>query len=387
MLKFLKNIVPFAAAAGCLLLAGGCSRTMYPQGQHRRDLQPPTDAVLCYGGSHHRTPYRWDKERFTPFVTYVDEEGREHWLFDGFLLLEIRDIGPGSAEVAFDPGHKNEDGSILPAATQADWLKLIDYYFSEGQVIDAIERSVEEASQTLGVPPSKRQIVVSIPNPIVYKQPIAQKGGTTYWGVIDNRVLDFSDEADRALACRWYIDQVLSRFKQAKFRHVELAGFYWVTEETSAKSPLIGNIVDYCAQKRYDLYWIPYFHAPGFESWKEKGFARAYYQPNHFFHNEIPYERLKVACAEAQANGMDMEVEFDESALKKHGRGGRLRDYMRAFRETGVWERCKLAYYQGGSAVTALRRSDDPEDQELYQDFCDFVSKRPCRTQQNAEKR
>ena len=141
---------------------------------------------------------------------------------------------------------------------------------------------------------------------------------------------------------------MLSRFKQAKFRHVELAGFYWVTEETSAKSPLIGNIVDYCAQKRYDLYWIPYFHAPGFESWKEKGFARAYYQPNHFFHNEIPYERLKVACAEAQANGMDMEVEFDESALKKHGRGGRLRDYMRAFRETGVWERCKLAYYQGG---------------------------------------
>ena len=85
--------------------------------------------------------------------------------------------------------------------------------------------------------------------------------------------MDFSDEADRALACRWYIDQVLSRFKQAKFRHVELAGFYWVTEETSAKSPLIGNIVDYCAQKRYDLYWIPYFHAPGFESWKEKGFA------------------------------------------------------------------------------------------------------------------
>lgn len=83
MLKFLKNIVPFAAAAGCLLLAGGCSRTMYPQGQHRRDLQPPTDAVLCYGGSHHRTPFLWDKERLAPYVTYVDKEGTEHWLFDG----------------------------------------------------------------------------------------------------------------------------------------------------------------------------------------------------------------------------------------------------------------------------------------------------------------
>ena len=85
MLKFLKNIIPFATAAGSLLLAGGCSRTMYPQGQHRRNLQPPTDAVLCYGGSHHRTPFLWDKERLAPYVTYVDKEGGGHWLFDGVI--------------------------------------------------------------------------------------------------------------------------------------------------------------------------------------------------------------------------------------------------------------------------------------------------------------
>lgn len=91
MLKFLKNIIPFATAAGSLLLAGGCSRTMYPQGQHRRNLQPPTDAVLCYGGSHHRTPFLWDKERLAPYVTYVDKEGGEHWLFDGFIFLEFQD--------------------------------------------------------------------------------------------------------------------------------------------------------------------------------------------------------------------------------------------------------------------------------------------------------
>lgn len=266
-MKPIRHILLSLAALACVLPTSA-------QTARKTKTCTASDMVLIYaGGARNRN---WSVDRMKDYVSYTDRDGKAHWLFDGFLLLEIRDIGPGSAEVAFDPGHKNEDGSILPAATQADWLKLIDYYFSEGQVIDAIERSVEEASQTLGVPPSKRQIVVSIPNPIVYKQPIAQKGGTTYWGVIDNRVLDFSDEADRALACRWYIDQVLSRFKQAKFRHVELAGFYWVTEETSAKSPLIGNIVDYCAQKRYDLYWIPYFHAPGFESWKEKGFARAY---------------------------------------------------------------------------------------------------------------
>ncbi len=64
---------------------------MYAWEQERDAIPSYTHLVLCYGGSHHRTPYRWaDKERFTPFVTYVDEEGREHWLFDGFLFLDSR---------------------------------------------------------------------------------------------------------------------------------------------------------------------------------------------------------------------------------------------------------------------------------------------------------
>lgn len=193
-MKPIRHILLSLAALACVLPTSA-------QTARKTKTCTASDMVLIYaGGARNRN---WSVDRMKDYVSYTDRDGKAHWLFDGFLLLEIRDIGPGSAEVAFDPGHKNEDGSILPAATQADWLKLIDYYFSEGQVIDAIERSVEEASQTLGVPPSKRQIVVSIPNPIVYKQPIAQKGGTTYWGVIDNRVLDFSDEADRALACRW----------------------------------------------------------------------------------------------------------------------------------------------------------------------------------------
>ena len=374
-MKSIRHILTCLAALACMLPVWAEPKT-----------KPftATDLVLIYaGGAHNRN---WGVEQMKDYVSYTDRNGKEQWLFDGFLLLEIRDLGEGSAEVAFDPGHRNTDGSILPAATQADWLKLIDYYFSEGQVLDAIEQAVEQASKTIGAPATKRQIMISIPNPIVYKQPIAKKGGTTYWGVLEDRVLDFSDENDRALACRWYIDLVLRRFKEAKFKHVELAGFYWVTEETLTKSPLIADIVDYCAQKHYGLYWIHYFQAPGYEGWREKGFVRAYYQPNYFFHSDIPYSRLETACAQAAANGMEMELEFDESALKKHHKGGRLRDYMRAFKEAGVWERCYLAYYQGGKGLSALKHSADPEDQELYQDFCDFVSQRPLR-QQAARKR
>ena len=144
MLKFLKNIVPFAAAAGCLLLAGGCSRTMYPQGQHRRDLQPPTDAVLCYGGSHHRTPFLWDKERLAPYVTYVDKEGTEHWLFDGFIFLEFQDTNRPDAELyAFETGHLRDKGE---SAGKAQWQELIDYYFTDGNGVEALEEAVKEAA-------------------------------------------------------------------------------------------------------------------------------------------------------------------------------------------------------------------------------------------------
>ena len=167
MLKFLKNIVPFAAAAGCLLLAGGCSRTMYPQGQHRRDLQPPTDAVLCYGGSHHRTPFLWDKERLAPYVTYVDKEGTEHWLFDGFLFLEFQDSSrPDGGYYANMVGLMKDYGF---SAGKTQWKELIDYWFAGGSGMDALEGAVKDASARLGAPPSKRKVIMVLPDPIIYK--------------------------------------------------------------------------------------------------------------------------------------------------------------------------------------------------------------------------
>lgn len=206
MLKFLKNIVPFAAAAGCLLLAGGCSRTMYPQGQHRRDLQTPTDAVLCYGGSHHRTPFLWDKERLAPYVTYVDKEGTEHWLFDGFIFLEFQDTNRPDAELyAFETGHLRDTGE---SAGKAQWQELIDYYFTDGNGVEALEEAVKEAAARLGKAPQKRKVIMVLPDPVIHRHYIDTTSSTTYWGALDGRQLDFSRNEDRIAACKWYIDRV-----------------------------------------------------------------------------------------------------------------------------------------------------------------------------------
>ncbi|MEI3539423.1 MAG: DUF4855 domain-containing protein [Alistipes onderdonkii] len=228
MLKFLKNIVPFAAAAGCLLLAGGCSRTMYPQGQHRRDLQPPADAVLCYGGSHHRTPFLWDKERLAPYVTYVDKEGTEHWLFDGFIFLEFQDTNRPDAELyAFETGHLRDTGE---SAGKAQWQELIDYYFTDGNGVEALEEAVKEAAARLGKAPQKRKVIMVLPDPVIHRRYIDTTSSTTYWGALDGRQLDFSRNEDRIAACKWYIDRVRERFARGNYEHVELAGFYWLRE-------------------------------------------------------------------------------------------------------------------------------------------------------------
>ena len=113
--------------------------------------------VLLYGGGHHRSPYAWDKGRLGSYVRYIDTEQRSHWMFDSFLFLEIMDTGTGGANKMFAKGYN------LESAIQADWSKLIDYYFQSETGIGALDTSIKEASSVLGTPQQKRQIVISIP--------------------------------------------------------------------------------------------------------------------------------------------------------------------------------------------------------------------------------
>lgn len=332
----------------------------FPWEEERDILLETQDMILIYGGGAHRTT-TWDKAHFFPYVTYKDKSGKEHWLFDGFLFLEIHN----------GDGKMFASGYTQTPANQKDWMNLADYYFQSKTVIGALDKCINDAIQRIGKPAEKHKIVVGLPEPILNQRD---------WGALkDGVMLDFTMSVDRVAACKWYIDYVRKKFKELKPEHIELAGFYWIAEEATNTRTIVRDIATYLNELKYSFNWIPYFNSDGYDEWKNLRFNYAFLQPNYFFNESVPYSRLNDACQLAIKNGMDMEIEFDENVLKENGRGDRLYDYMKAFRENGIHDSKRLAYYQGEAALCKLSLSSDPSDQKLYQEFCCFVVERPVK--------
>jgi hypothetical protein len=347
--------------------------TPYDWEKSRTAILGSTDMVLIYGGGHHRSPYYWDKDRFKSYVIYVDANQKSHWMFDSFLFLEIMDKSNGGTEKMFAKGYS------LESANQQDWANLIDYYFQSTTGLGALDASIEDAKSVLGTPQQKHQVVIAIPEPIVYQNPSLATSSTQYWGKIDNKTLNFLDSNDRLKACKWYIDQVRAKFNAMQYKNIELAGFYWLAEKSTDTSDIMSPIASYLNKLKYSFNWIPFYGAAGYNQWKSYGFNYAYLQPNYFFSTTIIESRLKDACNLALSYNMDMELEFDDNALASRGKADRLRSYMSAFKQYGIWEKKRLAYYQGSSSLLTLKNSSVAADKQLYYDFCDFVVTRPIR--------
>lgn len=392
----LRKLLTGAILAAILFLIlpseGGANPKRHLREKRRAERLIPTDAVLCYGQSHHRKPYAWDMEHFKPYVTYVDSAGYEQWLFDGFIFLESQDMDrPDNRNYTYMTGVLRDKGR---SAGKEQWENLLDYYFDEDNNLAALDAAVRDAAKRLGAPATKRRVVMMIPDPIIYHHWIDTTTSTTYWGEIDGRRLDFLQTEDRFAACKWYIDQVCARFDAAGYEYLELAGFYWLRENIAQPQDteysyyltrsdvLLPLIADYLHGKNYTFNWIPFYDARGYEDWPKFGFDQVYLQLNHYWK---PENDVDEACRRIVQFGSSIEFEFESSIL--NAREGsdiyreRFRDYMRGARQYGIYGTRPLAYYQGYMSLYDLWVSDDPVDQAFFHEFCRFVVGNPLRTE------
>ncbi|MDE3067918.1 MAG: DUF4855 domain-containing protein [Verrucomicrobiota bacterium] len=321
--------------------------------------KPPNaaDTVLIYQGGSGRLP--WTPAQLAPYVSYRDpRDGREKWLFDGFLFIEYHDQNRTFSE--------GEGGGNWTPADKQIWRRLLDKNFEPGHGVAALEQCCAETQKRLGPPLRPRQVILTLPEPIV---------NFTNWGELNGHKLDFSVLADRVAACQWYIGQALEKWRMLAPKHLELAGFYFVPEHASPPNrqllPLLSRILH---EHGLCFFWIPYWRAAGAGDWRALGFDLASQQPNYFFHPGLPSSRLQEACDFARGHGMGLEMEFDDRVISQPRTfAPRFDAYLKAFADNGVKASVSMSYYEGGGTILRLARSKDKALHGYYDRIAQWV--------------
>ncbi|MDB6029070.1 MAG: Glycerophosphoryl diester phosphodiesterase [Verrucomicrobiales bacterium] len=360
----MANVRCFVAGAVLVVfLTYGCSAFAAPRSQPEKrgsvasspvsKTNPIVDLVLIYDTGGGRVP--WTTNSFKPYV-YREENGKFEWLFDGFLFIDF--LAPSGARLCPITNNKN--------ATQRDWQELIDHYFQEGQSISVLETLLDSLEAKGHHALRKRQVVITLPTPIVGAEP---------WGEFAGKKMDFHKSGDQVKAAQWYVDQVLKRWQEKKFKHLELAGFYWVFERAWKDHHSL-EIARDLQSKGCFLYWIPSW-PQGRKTWPEYGFDFVYQQPNYFFHRQpTPSDRLEEACRFAESCGTSMEMEFNKSLLDHPEFLTYFDEYLQAYEKHGVWEKKPVAYYEGHDGWFEMAASKNPAVKSRYNALADIVVKR-----------
>lgn len=322
---------------------------------------PIVDLVLIYDGGEARPP--WTPERFKPYV-YRQADGKFEWLYDGFLFLDF--LSP--------TGRRLCPITHRPDATKADWQAVLDHEFAPGQSVSALNQLLESLAAQDHKPLRKRKVVLALPTPLTGSDP-KQIQLTSDWGELAGRRLDFKHTEDRLQAAQWYVDEVLKRWEQAHFQHLELGGFYWLFERAWGVHHT-KEIGDYIRAKHSRLYWIPSW-PQGRKNWPDYGFDFVYQQPNYFFHRHpTPDTRLEEACRFAESCGTSMEMEFNGDLLTKPDFLKYYDAYLEAYTQHQVWQKRPVAYYEGAGAWADMSVSKDPAVQHRYRALAQLIVKR-----------
>jgi len=327
-------------------------------------LAPAMDyPTPAQAGFHHcALIYRNERrsvEDMKPYVAQWKDGKAQRWLFDSFLYLVY----------TTSRGIRTE----MEATQKVDWDDQLDFWFKNGRDLDSLDKALDEASRSLGTPPQKRQIMLSIP----YMHSSVKDFGDVNG---DGTTEDLSKEAGRRVVLNWYIGEAERRFQAAGYKHLSLWGFYWMNEATGSgdadKIKLASNLVH---QAGYKLLWIPWHRAPRWEQWKSFGFDVAIMQPNYAFvtsihKGSVKRNRLAANADMTRAHGLGVEMETGNVATSDADRRAFYHYLADGAKSRYGYQNGATAYYLSNDNVERCAASPDPEIRRVYDLLCDYVS-------------
>ena len=400
---------------------------LYSWERGREQLPCPADMTLIPGHSSHRKPLEWSKDRWATHVSYVDENGSEHWLFDSFLLIE----GQQNGVYGQTPWTYVLTSSYARSADKALWQQMLDFWFDGGTFpwqesfwgdgvnsfgrwysgrteylrfdsgqLDALDACIGEVAARIGPPPGKRYVVMALPEAIYFDNYIAsvqnpESASTVYWGDIDGETMDFSRPDHRVEAGKWFMDKVRAAFDRKGYRNIELLGFYILPEELDLNwrarykqyDIVIPALSAYAHSCNEAIFWIPYNLAPGYQKWKDFGIDLAYMQPNYYWEPED--KPMSTTFREINKYGMGLELEFEYTMVENVNGAASARTYRKRFedyldwaRTSGVYGTRSLALYSGTDAWEQLVVSPLPDDRAMYHKIGHFLIESPLKNQE-----
>ena len=318
-----------------------------------------SDMALIYQGGTHRPD--WTEDELKPYVVHTYADGHTSWFFDAFLFLEFETQRPGGL------GFANSYGN--GPASRPEWEWLLDRMFAEDKALDALDKLIGKMKVELGDPGFKHKVVISTAVPCENQ---------TNWGKVDGQKLNFMIRSHQIIAAKWYIGQIVERFKAADYKNIELVGIYWLDETIAKAGDLCTYVAEYVHELGLKFYWIPYWASKGATEWKELGFDYAYIQPNHFFNTSILDNRITDATRFAKKNGMGLEMEWDADVLYENvnSKYSRLEAYIDRFESDGVFAESSIAYYSGTKAILQMYRSSHIENTLILDRIAKHIEER-----------
>jgi hypothetical protein len=328
-----RRALNFALAA--LLAAGGWAGHSPVHG-----APSPTRWVLVYTGGPNRPAYTVDD--LLHLTAVVDTAGHPVGpLCDGVIFTEFKAVA-GRYYMPW-PNQQPSQG--------ADWTAYIDSLVAPRGALARLD----SAAVLTG---TKVTFVVMVPYPDTSQHAF----------LYQDKQYDFHDAAARVEAEKAYLHQIAARVRALSLPHLVFHGFYWLNEGVKpGDSSVVSQVTAAAHAMNLHFLWIPSYRAAGATEWRAFGFDEAWYQPNYFFHPDVPLARFDSAMATARGAGMGMELEFDRRLFSDSLFRDRLGAYLAAFERAPDLRNRSIAIYEGAGALIQLSRATDAAHRALYE--------------------
>ena len=298
-----------------------------------------------------------DEKFFRPYVGYIKDGKAQDTMFDGFLFLPT-------------PGEMIKGGRPDFTSVKEEWEDLENKLFIKGQNLDALNKAAGKVKNELGLKDYKYKFYISIAHPSMHVTDFGDING-------DGKSESLRTVEARIEAVKWYVRRFYEMYDPADYPNLEFAGWYWFHEsiDTFEGDPeVIKGTSDYLHTIGDQLFWIPYFCAEGYQTWKDVGFDVCCMQPNFAFDERVGIKRLETAADIIRMNNMCIEIEADYRALDNDVFFRKYLGYLAGGVEFGYMKDSLHMYYEAGGLFGSAANSTG-KPRIIYDATYQFIKK------------